>query len=311
MMTTGSVWTGRTSKVALLTAWVLGGTGAAEAQGVTAYRLHMAGAGGAMSISGGVATMDLGPLGTRGFVPEGGRLWMANRSRKTYWEGTLEEYCRSSGEERSRAEAEMLRRMGAHVPPGLREKVQEETQRQDREGADRAARKPTEAPAVTVSVESTGRTALIAGQPTEEFQVAANGKPYERLWLTTASPLAEEMNFADLAALMSRAQACATGDALAGMKRGFDQYRDPMGRRAIGADRFDALVESRRVAEAVQANDVYRRLLSGRWPLKRVSETGAPALEVTRLERVVLPASDLRPPAGFQQVAPGEVMAPR
>ncbi|HUF91527.1 MAG TPA: hypothetical protein VMR23_04065 [Candidatus Limnocylindria bacterium] len=97
-----------------------------------------------------------------------GRMWVANRARRTFWEGTIDEYC-------------------AGVTGSI---------------AGGAARP------VRVTVERTAHTETIAGWPTRKYRVLADGVLHEELWLTSETSVARALDAGRAADTVGRMMGC-------------------------------------------------------------------------------------------------------
>ena len=85
------------------------------------------------------------------------RLWVADAGRKTYWEGTVEQYCQAMKETMAGAMADMQAQMAAamkDMPPEQRAQMQQMMNAMRGGGA---------GPAPTVTAEKTGEVETIAG----------------------------------------------------------------------------------------------------------------------------------------------------
>jgi hypothetical protein len=227
------------------------------------------------------------------------RLWMADRTKRTYWEGTVEELCAGMrdlmnaafagvGQEMQKQLAEMEKQM-ASMSKEERDQMRQMQKMMEQMSKGMAKETPGAAPTPKkirrVTVERTGETATIAGLPTQKFRVLADGKLYEEHWLANDPALVRELNLERAPDTFGRMFACLFANA-----------------KAAGGQTGDTIEDT---AE-------YRRLFSQGWPLKVISyhedEGGAPGKGKTTtfvgtIERRDFPESEFRPPAGFRKTS--------
>lgn len=99
------------------------------------------------------------------------RVWVSNPGRRTFWEGTVDEYCTSVKPFTGGATAGQVR----------------------------------------VTVERTGQTETIAGWPTRKYRVLADGALHEELWLTADASIARELDPARVSDTFGRMMGCMLG----------------------------------------------------------------------------------------------------
>jgi hypothetical protein len=97
-----------------------------------------------------------------------GRVWVANRARRTFWEGTVDQYC-----------AGVTGSMAAGTARPVR-----------------------------VTVERTAQTETIAGWPTRKYRVLADDALYEELWLTSETSVARALDAGRAADTVGRMMGC-------------------------------------------------------------------------------------------------------
>jgi hypothetical protein len=210
------------------------------------------------------------------------RAWMANPDRRIYWEGTIEELCRTfrdTAASMAKAAEQKMDEQIARLPPEQRAKVEE--MRRSLAEKREAERKKADKPGV-IKLERTKETTSIAGQPTRKFRVLVDGKLYQENWLTTDPALSQEFVLDKAAAAMSRVSACAeSGETSASHTQGVDE------------------------------GEIYRELYLHGWPLKSVSYAGgkaAPRSEIRKVEKRDVADTAFEPPAGFSKAPLGKVM---
>lgn len=228
------------------------------------------------------------------------RLWIADTTKRSYWEGSVEEFCAGMhqamtaafgrlGDQMQQQMAELQQQI-AELP-----KDEQAQTRQMRTMMEQMAKTaPPAAPAAgppvprvrRVTVARTGDTATIAGVPTRKFRVRADGKRYEDVWISEDPGLARELNLERAPDTFGRMFAC--------LFQGVETAPD--GRRVEGTAQ-------------------YRRLFGQGWPLKIVSyqEDGGAAdgkttTLVGTLERRDFAETEFRPPAGFRRASFPEVV---
>jgi hypothetical protein len=237
------------------------------------------------------------------FDPVRDALWLANSRTRTYWQGTVAEYC----SEAKRAQDAMKDRFMGRLSPEQKQHMKEEQEKEKEKPA--AAPEPRRP--VRVEIERTGETETIAGRPARKVRVLADGKLYEELWLITDPELARAANFGKVAELESRMRTCVSGDMDAQLER-FRQQLGPMGRWMMDRGPAGEARERMELQRAVQATPEYAGLMSESLPLRRKPHypgAGSAAVTVTAIEQRDLSAADLDPPSGFRRAPADEVMA--
>ena len=206
------------------------------------------------------------------------RMWVADAGRRTYWEGTVEEYCQAMKSTMAGAMADMEKQMAEamkDMPPAQREQMQQ--MMKNMRGGGAAGGPPAPAPKVTV--EKTNESQKIAGLTARKYKVLSNGKLYEEVWLTTDAALLRELEMAKAPDTFGRMTGC-----MAGM--------GGPGERPEGSAEF-------------------RKLYAEGWPLKVVYYgEGAPAgagTTVMKLEQRDIPDGEFTPPAGYRAAPITEV----
>ena len=203
------------------------------------------------------------------------RLWVADGGRKTYWEGTVEEYCQAMKSTMAGAMADMEAQMTAamkDMPPEQRAQMQQMMKSMRGGGAT--------GPAPTVTVEKTNEVETIAGLSARKFRVLSNGKLYEEMWMTTDSALLRELEMTKAPDTFGRMSGCMAGMA--------------------GGPRPESTAE-------------FRKLYGEGWPLKVVyygAGEGGPSpagTTVQKVERRDIPESEFAVPAGFRAAPLTEV----
>ncbi len=207
------------------------------------------------------------------------RMWIADGERRTYWEGTVEEYCEAMRTAMTGAMAQMQKQMTESMkdmPPAQREQMQQVLKQMGGGGAPAG-------PPPRVTIERTGETQTIAGLATRKFRVLSNGRLYEELWLTSDAALMRELEIARAPDTFGRMSGC-----MAGMGAG--------GARPEGSAEF-------------------RKLYAEGWPLKVVyygeGTTAAAGTTVTKVERREIPDGEFAPPAGYRAAPVSEVFGAR
>ncbi len=112
------------------------------------------------------------------------RLWVADRGRRLYWDGTVEEYCQA-------IRAVMP---SAAEPPA-------------------AQPAPERGAQPKVAIEPTAETETIATLPTRKYRVVVDGALYEELWLTSEASLVRELELGRAPETFGRMFACMSGGA--------------------------------------------------------------------------------------------------
>ncbi|HTO10450.1 MAG TPA: hypothetical protein VMQ51_02680 [Candidatus Binatia bacterium] len=202
------------------------------------------------------------------------RMWVADARRKTYWEGTVEEYCQAMRATVAGAMADMEKQMAEALkdaPPAQREQMQQMMKNLRGGGPG--------APPPTVTVEKTTEIEKIAGLPARKFRVLSNGKLYEEVWLTTDPSLLRELEMSKAPDTFGRMSGCMAG--MAG------------GPRPEGSEEF-------------------RKLYGEGWPLKVVyyggeAGRGPAGSTVSKIEQRDIPDGEFAPPAGFRAAPINEV----
>src|SRR5215470_3138228 len=134
------------------------------------------------------------------------RMWVADAGHKTYWEGTVEEYCQAMRTTMAGAMADMEAQMAERLkdmPPAQREQMQQMMQRLRGGGAS--------GPPPTVTIERTTETQTIAGLPARKVRVFSNGTLYEDVWLTTDPALMRELELGRAPDTFGRMSGCMAG----------------------------------------------------------------------------------------------------
>lgn len=203
------------------------------------------------------------------------RMWVADSTRRTFWEGTVEEYCQAMRTTMTGAMADMEKQMAEamkDMPPAQREQMQQ-MMKNMRGGAPNA-------PAPTVTVEKTNETERIAGLSARKFRVLSNGKLYEEMWLTTDPALLRDLEMAKAPDTFGRMSGCMAG--MAGGPR-------------------------------PESSDEFRKLYGEGWPLKVVyygtgeGGPGPAGTTVMKAEQREIPEREFTPPAGFRPAPLSEV----
>jgi hypothetical protein len=206
------------------------------------------------------------------------RLWFANPRTRSYWEGTVEEYCAAMKNMLGSAMSEMEKQMKeqiARLPPDQRAQA-EQTMKQALQQAQgiQPGAQPAKSPKVTV--ERTAEQATIAGQPARKHRVLADGRPSLDVWLGTDAGLAQEVGLARMPETYGRIAAC------------------------LDARPRGQIDSSAAVFESAE----YRQLYSQGWPLRIVSHEGGaarPMVEIVRIERRDFSEAEFAPPAGYRK----------
>ena len=226
----------------------------------------------------------------RGFDPARGRFWIANTNTRTFWQGTVEEYCADA----KRTQDEMTAPRMTNIPPEQR-RMMEEHMRRQQSGPQGAAPEPPPAKPVKVTIERTDERRTIGGQEVRKVRVLADGQLHEELWLTVDSQVARTIDYAKVMETERRVRECVGGDAQARREREMAAYPEYV-RRAMDPS---GQMEKNRIARAVQASSEYATLMGEGMPL---------TVEVTAIESRDIPTADLEPPPGFRPARPDEVM---
>ena len=211
------------------------------------------------------------------------RAWLANPDKRIYWEGTIEELCRTfrdTAASMGKAAEQQMEQQIARLPPEQRAKVEEMRKSTAAKRAEETAKEKAK-PGV-IKVERTNETATIAGQPTRKYKVLVDGKLYQENWLTTDPALSREFTLEKAAAAMSRVSACA-----------------------------ESAEASSSHAKSVDEGEIYRELYLHGWPLRSVSFAGgtaSPRTDVRKVEKRDVPDSMFQPPPGFAKAPLGKVM---
>jgi hypothetical protein len=199
------------------------------------------------------------------------RLWMANPGRRTFWEGTVDEYCASVKSLAGGAMGGMGKTLDEQLkdlPPAERARIQALV-----EGAGRPpAASGASAGPVRVTVERTAHTETIAGWPTRKYRVLADGKLYEELWLTADTTIARELDAARVADTFGRMMGCMLGV---------------------------------QPADGIENTAEYRQLYMHGWPLKSVYYGGGGASgksTVIKAERRDIAEREFAMPARYRRV---------
>jgi hypothetical protein len=131
------------------------------------------------------------------------RVWVANPGRRTFWEGTIEEYCTSVKSLVGGAMAGMEEQLKS-LPPAERAQVEALMKSMGRGPATGGV----PANAVRVAVERTAETDTIAGWPTRKYRVLADGRLHEEVWLSADAGVARELDGARAPQTFGRMIAC-------------------------------------------------------------------------------------------------------
>jgi hypothetical protein len=135
-----------------------------------------------------------------------------------------------------------------------------------------------------VSVVSKGKGPTIAGYATVKYEVLANGKLYEELWLAPDAEVLKEIDPVAIRSAEKKMSACTE----------MVQHSD-----------FDD------TALQVEKDPTYQGLMGKGWPLRAISyNNGIPLHEQTiaSLQKKEIPASEFQAPKGFRKVPFGEFM---
>ena len=207
------------------------------------------------------------------------RMWVADATKKAFWEGTVEEYCQAMKTTMAGAMADMEKQMAEamkDMPPAQREQMQQMMKNM------RGGGTPGGPPPV-VKIEKTSEVEKIAGLPARKFRVLSNGKLYEEMWLTTDPALLKELEMAKAPDTFGRMSGCMAN--MAGGPR-------------------------------PEASDEFRKLYGEGWPLKVVyygvgeGAPGAPGpagSTVMKVEQREIPDREFTPPTGFRPAPLTEV----
>jgi hypothetical protein len=202
------------------------------------------------------------------------RMWVADAGRKTYWEGTVEEYCQAMRTTMSGAMADMEKQMAESMkdmPPAQREQMQQMMKNMRGGGAQAG-------PAPKVIIEKTNEVTKIAGLSARKFRVLSDGKLYEEMWLTTDPALLRELEMTKAPDTFGRMSGCMA--AMAGGPR-------------------------------PEASDEFRKLYSEGWPLKVIYHgdggTGPAGTTVMKVEQRTIAETEFAPPAGYKTAPLSEV----
>ena len=203
------------------------------------------------------------------------RMWISDPTRRTFWEGTVDEYCTgvramiAGG--LAGAEQQMKERM-AGMSPAEREQVQKMM-----EAMKGSARSPGAAPA-KVTVERGARDEPVAGMSARRYRVFADGKLYEELWLTTDPAFIRELDLTRTPETFGRMRACLVGAAQS-------------------------------AGESVEDSAEYRALFQQGWPLKSVNHGagGAGGRSAVKIDTRDIPDAQFAPPSGFRRAPLAEV----
>jgi len=207
------------------------------------------------------------------------RMWAADAGKKTYWEGTVEEYCQGMRTTMAGKMADMEKQMAEamkDMPPAQREQMQQMMKNMRGGGGGAPA-----GPAPKVTIEKTTEIEKIAGLPARKFRVLSNGKLYEEMWLTTDPALLRELEMTKAPDTFGRMTGCMAG--MAGGPR-------------------------------PESSDEFRKLYGEGWPLKVVfyggeagPGQGPTGSTVQKVEQRDIPEREFAPPAGFRAAPFNEV----
>ncbi len=129
-----------------------------------------------------------------------------------------------------------------------------------------------------IEMRKTGQQATLAGHPSINYEVLADGKPESELWIAKSITAWKELDAKKLERLMTELTAAMPGCGASQSRHGF------------GKDNAWKL-----------ANEGYA--------VKTVDRSGSgSSVEVTKAEARSLPASEFRPPAGFARKDLSEMM---
>lgn len=202
------------------------------------------------------------------------RMWVADSTRRLFWEGTVEEYCQAMRGAVAGAMADMEKQMAEamkDMPPAQREQMQQMMKNMRGGGAPAG-------PPPRVTVERTNETEKIAGLSARKFRVLSNGKLYEEMWMTTDPALLRELEMTKAPDTFGRMSGC-----MAGMAGG----------------------------ERPESSPDFRKLYGEGWPLKVVyygDGTAGPAgSTVTKIEQRDVPDHEFTTPAGYRAAPLSEV----
>ncbi len=109
------------------------------------------------------------------------RVVVTNDNDKTYWEGTLAQYIRALSDMQA-ASMKKMNEVLKKMPEAERKQIME------MHGMG-TGNKP-----VTVDVQKTGQTDIIAGYKAEKFIINANSSPFEELWLAQGIKISGEID---------------------------------------------------------------------------------------------------------------------
>src|SRR5215210_6491989 len=138
-----------------LTAFGLLAAALAAAGAHAGYRIEMAGI--EILVADGRLRRSISQVGIiMAFDPARDALWLANSKTRTYWQGTVAEYC----SEAKQAQDAMKARMMGNLSPQQRQLMEQHT-KQEQETAAAAPESPKR---VRVTLERTGETEIIAGR---------------------------------------------------------------------------------------------------------------------------------------------------
>jgi hypothetical protein len=131
------------------------------------------------------------------------RIIVTNEGKKSYWEGTTDEYIKSM-QAMQDASMKRMQEMLKKLPEAQRKEIMEV------HGIN------TEKPKINVSVKKTGKTEQIAGYKAEEYTVNNNGEPFEELWVAKGLNFAGEISPEKLQAFSAKLKKTTMGGATAG-----------------------------------------------------------------------------------------------
>ncbi|HUQ75723.1 MAG TPA: hypothetical protein VM183_13440 [Burkholderiales bacterium] len=226
----------------------------------------------------------------RGYDPANDRFWMANTKTRTYWQGTVDEYCQIV----KRTQDAMMEQHMARIPPAQRRIMEEHMK-----GS--APAPAASAPAVKVSIERTDERTTIAGYAVRKVRVLANGQLYEELWLASDPSLVRALDHAKVKQMDRAVRDCVGGEGQARREREMANMPDAYLRSVDPTGQL----RKQRLARAVESSPEYASVLR---------EGMALPAQLNALEERDIASAEVAPPAGYRAVAPDEVMgapAPR
>lgn len=204
------------------------------------------------------------------------RMWIADPTRRTFWEGTVDEYCTGvramMGGGIAGVEQQMKEQM-AGMSPAEREQMQKMLD------AMKGGGRPSGGAPRKVTVERGARDEPVAGLSARRYRVLADGKLYEELWLTTDPAFVRELDLARTPETFGRMRAC-----------------------LVGASAHGA-------GDSVEESAEYRALFQQGWLLRSVNHGagGAGGRSTVKVEARDIPDAQFAPPPGFRRAPLAEV----